>query len=81
MAGSDRHMEKLDKEIANEVTELFEKVLDYAQIACTSPDTFKVLRSRILRAGNDCIRNLHKKTKDYKVEYIVRSEEVIEVKR
>lgn len=74
-----RSKEKLLGEIKNEITVLFEKSLDYAQIACPSPDVYKALRSKILRVGNDCIRNLEKRAKHYNIEYIPQMEEIIEV--
>lgn len=76
---ADRSKEKLKKEIKEEVTSLFEKVLDYAQVACPTPDTFKVLRSKVLRVGNDCIRTLQRKVDTrYDVEYTSVTEEIIE---
>jgi hypothetical protein len=79
---ADRSKEKLKKEIKEEVTSLFEKVLDYAQVACPTPDTFKVLRSKVLRVGNDCIRNLQRKVDTrYDVEYTAVTEEIIEFGR
>lgn len=74
-----RSKEKLTAEMKNEITVLFEKALDYAQIACPSPDVYKALRSKILRVGNDCIRNLEKRLKHYNIEYVPQMEEVIEV--
>ena len=50
-------MEDLKDEIKKEITKMFEYVLDMAQVAIP-PDNYKVFRSRVLRAGNDCIRNL-----------------------
>lgn len=80
--GNDRSREKLKREVKDEVTELFEKVLDYAQVACPTADTFKVLRAKILRVGNDCIRNIHKRLDTrYEVEYTAVSEDVIEFTR
>ena len=52
-------MEDLKDEIKKEITKMFEYVLDMAQVAIP-PDNYKVFRSRVLRAGNDCIRTLHK---------------------
>jgi len=77
-----RSRDKLKREVKDEVTSLFEKVLDYAQVACPTPDTFKVLRSKVLRVGNDCIRNVHKNLDSYyDVEYIANTEEVIEIRK
>lgn len=71
---------KLKNEVRNKVTEMFEKTLDFCQVAC-STDRFKPLRSKILREGNNCIRVLEKVIDDnYEVIYIPVSEDVIEVK-
>ena len=72
--------ERLKVAIKNEITVLFERALDYSQVACP-PDTFKALRSRILRIGNDCIRDLHKVVdRDYDVEYKASNEDIIEIR-
>jgi len=60
MAIKERSRQKLDKLVDEEITKMFESVLDYAQVACPTPDTYKVLRSKILRVGNNCIRLLLK---------------------
>ncbi len=75
----DKNKHHLEKLIQKEVTTLFESVLDYTQIACADPDTFKALRSKILRVGNDCIRVINSKLIDYDVKYIAKREEIIEV--
>ena len=77
----DKSKEKLKNAAAEEITSLFEAVLDYVQVACPTPDTYKVLRSKILRVGNNCIRVLKKKIDNYDVKFIPMAEEVIEVKQ
>lgn len=72
--------ERLNRVIEDEVTKLFESVLDYAQVACPTPDTYKVLRSKILRVGNNCIRTIKKKVEHYDVEFIPTTEDIIEIK-
>jgi hypothetical protein len=81
MAANEKSKEKLIRELDGEVTKLFEQALDYAQVACPTQDTYKVLRSKILRAGNNCIRNVRKKIQHYNVEFVPNTEEVIEVKQ
>ena len=76
--GDIKSREKLNKVIEDEVTKLFESVLDYAQVACPTADTYKVLRSKILRVGNNCIRTIKNKTAQYDVEFKATSEDVIE---
>lgn len=77
----EKSKERLKNSSAEEVTKLFEAVLDYVQVACPSPDTYKVLRSKILRVGNNCIRVLKKQIDSYDVEFKVVAEEVIEIKQ
>lgn len=52
-------MEELKAKVVEEVTQMFEGVLDFAQVACPESQ-YKPLRSKILRLGNDCIRNIHR---------------------
>jgi len=77
----DKSKERLKNAAAEEVTKLFESVLDYVQVACPTPDTYKVLRSKILRVGNNCIRALKKQIDSYDVKFSATIEEIIEVKR
>ena len=78
---NEKSREKLAKDIEAEITDLFEQVLDYSQVACPTKDTYSVLRSKILRVGNNCIRNVRKKLQYYDVEYVPQIEEVIEIKQ
>jgi hypothetical protein len=81
MAVDDKHMQKLKDMIKEEVTFMFEQALDFAQVACPEPH-FRPLRSKILRVGNNCIRNINRKMDDhYKVEFQVTSEDVIQIQR
>jgi hypothetical protein len=76
---SNKSREKMNRLVEDEVTRMFEQVLDYAQVACPTADTYKVLRSKILRVGNNCIRNIKRKIEHYDVEYKATSEDIIEV--
>lgn len=76
--GDTKSREKLNRVIEEEITKLFESVLDYAQVACPTQDTYKVLRSKILRVGNNCIRTIKLKTAHYDVSYIPIAEDIIE---
>jgi hypothetical protein len=81
MAVEDKHTKKLKDLIKEEVTFMFEQALDFAQVACPEPH-FRPLRSKILRVGNNCIRNINRKVDDhFKVEYQAASEDVIEIQR
>lgn len=74
----DKNRKHLENVIRKEVTKLFESNLDYTQVACP-PETFKALRSKILRSGNDCIRSINSKLIDYDIKYVAKGEEVIQV--
>ena len=76
---NERSRERLSRAIEDEITGLFEQALDYAQVACSTQDTYKVLRSKILRVGNNAIRNMKKKLQHYDIKYIPQTEEIIEV--
>jgi hypothetical protein len=77
--GVNKSREKLKRAAEEEVTKMFENILDYAQVACAQPDTYKALRSKILRAGNNCIRSIKSEMDTYEVKYIPTAEDVIEV--
>jgi len=78
---NEKNREKLYRDVETEITNLFEQALDYAQVACPTKDTYSVLRSKILRVGNNCIRNVRKKLQHYNVEYVAQTEEIIEIKQ
>ena len=77
--GNEKSKEKLRGAIHGDVTKMFEAVLDYVQVACPNTETYKVLRAKILRVGNNCIRNLHKELDNYDMEYTNVTEEIIEI--
>lgn len=80
MSANERSKDKLIRDLEEEITKLFEQTLDYAQVACPTQDTYKVLRSKILRVGNNCKRNIRKYVStNYLVEFIPQSEDIIEV--
>jgi hypothetical protein len=81
MNANDRSKEKLIRDIEDEITKLFEQALDYAQVACSTQDTYKVLRSKILRVGNNCIRNVRKRVQYYDIEFVPQAEEIIEFRQ
>lgn len=44
--------------ITKELDKMMETVLNYSQVACSNPYVYKNLRSKTLRACNDCKRNI-----------------------
>ena len=76
----DRHKAKMDDMIKDEVTKMFEKVLDYAEVAVPNNEQYKKLRSKILRVGNNCIRNIQKNIeKHYNIKYKASAETIVEI--
>ena len=79
--GVDKHKEKLIKVMSEEITVLFEKILNYAELSVANREQYKVLRSRILRLGNNTIRNLSKEINTrYDIKYNPPAETIIEIK-
>jgi len=76
----ERSRDKLKSVIKDEITILFENALDFAHVACP-PATYPQLRSKILRVGNNCIRNINTKLSHFDVEYKPSAEDVIEVRQ
>lgn len=70
---------RLAEAMRAEVTKMMEKSLDFAHVACHK-DNFQQLRSKILRVGNDCMRNLEKELQSYRMNYTHIGEEIIEFK-
>jgi len=80
MEKANKHHEKLIRAIGEEITGLFEKVLDYAEVAVPNNDQYRKLRSKILRIGNNTIRNISKEiVSRYDVIYNPPGETIIEV--
>lgn len=76
---NNKSKDRLTNEMRQEVTKMMESALDYAEVACPK-DTFKQLRSKILRVGNNCMRSLEKTFDNYNVIYTNVTEEIIEFK-
>lgn len=77
----DKHRDKLIRDISEEVTVMFEKILDYAEVAVPNHEQYKKLRSKILRISNNCLRNIKKEVSTrYAVRYDPPAETIIEVK-
>ena len=67
----------LVKFVRREVTKMMEQSLDFAHVACPV-EHFKQLRSKILKAGNNCMRNIEKDLYKYDVRCGNVNEEIIE---
>lgn len=78
----ERSKEKLKRETEKIITSFFDQVLDVSEVAIGDPQRYKPFRSKVLRAGNDAIRDVKKiLDRDYKVLYVPTAEDVIEVQQ
>jgi hypothetical protein len=75
-----RSKDKLKQYIEDEITKFFGSTLDYAEVAVDGKERFKMFRSRILKLGNDVIRELKKELdQHYDVHFVSTFEEVIKL--
>jgi hypothetical protein len=72
---------KLKNLVKDQITKMFEGILDFSEVAVQDKEQYKVLRSKILKLGNDAIRNISAEIeRSYEVEHKV-SESLIVVKQ
>jgi hypothetical protein len=78
----ERSKEKLKRDVENQITKFFDHILDISEVAIGDPQRYKPFRSKVLRAGNDAIRETKKVLdRNYKVLYVPTAEDVVEVQR
>jgi hypothetical protein len=81
----ERSKARLKKEINKEITSFFEKCLDFVEVTLPEEKIYKVVRSKILRSGNNAIREVNKNIDiNYTINYSPEdglNEDVIELKR
>ncbi len=73
---------KLKRSISDEVTRMWEGILDFGQVAVGDVERFKAFRGKILRLGNNCIRSISKELdRSYVVEFTALNEDIVEVQQ
>lgn len=78
----ERSKEKLKRDVEKEITRFFDHVLDISEVAIGDPQRYKPFRSKVLRAGNDAIRETKALLdRSYKVLYVPTTEDIVEVQR
>lgn len=76
----ERSKDKLKRDSDKVITNFFDNVLDIAEVAIGDPQRYKPFRAKVLRLGNDAIREMKKiLDRDYKVLFVPTIEDVIEV--
>lgn len=76
----ERSKDRLKRDIEKEITKLFDQVLDISEVAIGDAYRYKSFRAKVLRSGNDAIREVKKLLdRNYAVEFIPSREDIIEV--
>jgi len=76
----ERSKEKLKRDAEKIITSLFDSILDVAEVAIGDNQRYKPFRSKVLRSGNDAIRDLKKVLdRDYRILFVPNNEDVIQV--
>jgi len=77
----ERSKDRLKRDIEKEITKLFDQVLDISEVAIGDPQRYKPFRAKVLRCGNDAIREVKKLLDmNYTVEFVPSREDIVEVK-
>lgn len=75
-----RSKEKFKKDLEKRIMKGVDEILDVAEVAIGDAQRYKPFRSKVLRAGNNAIRDLKSELDlHYKVLFVPTSEDVIEV--
>ena len=76
----ERSKDRLKRDLEKEITKLFDQILDISEVAIGDPQRYKPFRAKVLRAGNDAIREAKKLLdRNYAVEFVPSREDIIEV--
>ena len=76
-----RSKDKLKKDTDKRIMRAVDAILDIAEVAIGDPLRYKPFRAKVLRAGNDAIRDLKNALdRDYKVMFVPTREDVVEVR-
>ena len=73
--------ERFKRFIQERITVLFEEVLNYTEVAVPNKYTYDKIRSRVLTAGNNAIRDLQRECQNFEIRYIPRVSEFVEIDR
>ena len=75
-----RSKEKFKRDLEVRFTQGLEEILDYAELAIGDTTRWKSFRSKVLRSGNNAIRDLKSDLEDhYKVLFVPTNEDVIKI--
>jgi hypothetical protein len=77
----ERSKEKFKRDLEKRIMKGIDEILDIAEVAIGDSQRYKPFRSKVLRAGNNAIRDLKNDLdRQYKVLFVPTNEDIIEVK-
>lgn len=72
---------RLQALVKDEITKMFEKVLDYTEVGVANDPRYQILRGKILRVGNDAIRSINSELdRNYEIEFRGIGQDVVRIK-
>ncbi len=72
---------KLKRSVSDEITKMWEGILDFGHVAVGDDERFKAFRGKVLRLGNNCIRSISKELDhSYVVEFVALNEDIVEIR-
>jgi hypothetical protein len=77
----ERSKEKLKRDLEKRIMKGVDEILDIAEVAIGDSQRYKPFRSKVLRAGNNAIRDLKADLdRQYKVLFVPTTEDIVEVR-
>lgn len=78
----DRSKDKLKRDIEKNILKSMDDILNIAEVAIGDPARYKAFRSKVLRSGNDAIRDVKKLLDmNYKVMFVPTNEDVVQIQK
>ncbi len=72
---------RLQAFVKDEITRMFEKVLDYTEVGVADALRYQILRGKILRVGNDAIRSINSELdRNYEMEFKGIGQDIVRIK-
>ena len=72
---------RLQAFVKDEITKMFEKILDYTEVGVADNQRYQILRGKILRVSNDAIRSINSELdRNYDLEFKGIGQDVVRIK-
>ena len=81
-AALERSKDKLKRDLEERIMKGVDEILDIAEVAIADPQRYKPFRSKVLRSGNNAIRDIKRQMDlNYKILFVATHEDIIEVQK